>query len=155
MYPRSDSRKAFKYPEGRQLRINGIVSRELLANPDLLDDNDHPCLIVVKDGNATDLTVGRATGMESFVRDDDTKEESTELAIYNYNKKSGVFSAKGDSGSLIVDGLGRMVGLLHSGTSKAGLEADVTYATPIWWLWPRIKAKYPHADLNRVAWSTA
>lgn len=88
MYPRSNSRKAFKYPEGRQLRINGIVSKELLANPDLLDDNDQPCLIDVKDGNTTEFTVGRATVMDSFVRDDDTEEESVELAIYNYDKRS-------------------------------------------------------------------
>jgi len=87
MYPCNDSRKAFKYPEGRQLRINGIVSKELLVNPDLLNDNDLPCLIVPKDGDTTDLTVGCATGLESFVRDDGTEEESTELAIYKYNKK--------------------------------------------------------------------
>jgi len=119
-------------------------------------DDDQPCFIVLKDGNSTDLTVGRATGMESFVHDDDTGQESIELAIYNYDKRSGEFSQKGDSGSLIVDGLGRMVGLLHSGTSKWGLDlADVTYATPMWWLWPRTKAKYPHADLNRVAWSAS
>jgi len=150
MYPRSDGRKAFKYPEGRQLKVNGIISKELLVDPDLLDCNDQPCLIVLKDGNTTGLTVGRATGMESFVRDDDTGDESIELAVYNYDRKSGVFSAKGDSGSLIVDGLGRMVGLLNGGSSKAGLVGtDVTYATPLWWLWLMIKAKYPHADLYR------
>ena len=154
MYPRSDSGTVFKYPENRQLRINGIVSKELLVKPDQRDDNNQPCLIVLKDGNTTDLTVGRATGMESFVRDDDTKEESKELAIYNYDKSSGVFSAKGDSGSLIVDGFGRMVGLLNGGTAKAGLKsADVTYAIPMYWLWPRIKAKYKYADLNRTHWS--
>ena len=53
--------------------------------------------------------------MESFVRDDDTGQEFIELAINNYDKRSGEFSQKGDSGSLIVDGLGRMVG---AGTSK-------------------------------------
>ena len=156
MYPRNGSRKAFKYPEGRQLRINGIVSKELLANPDLLDDNDLPCLIVLKNGNTTDLTVGRATGMESFVRDDHTDEESTELAVDNYDKKSGVFSAKGDSGSLVVDGLGRMVGILNAGTSKGRSDrADVSYVTPMHLLCPRIKARYKHADLNRVTWSAA
>lgn len=151
MYPRSDGRKAFEYPVGRQLRINGIISKELLIAPDLLDNNDQPCLIVLKDGNTTGITVGRATGMELFVRDDATGEESIELAIYNYTKGSGVFSAKGDSGSLIVDGLGRMAGLLTGGTSKGGSDrASVTYATPIWWLWGRIKEKYPHADLYRT-----
>ena len=94
--------------------------------------------------------------MESFVRDDDTEEESTELAVYNYDKKSGVFSAKGDSGSVVVDGFGRMICLLHAGTSKGGLDrADVSYVTPVHLLWPRIKARYKHADLNRVTWSAA
>jgi hypothetical protein len=153
MNPRNDSRKAFEYPTGRQLRVNGIVLKEPLLNPDLLDDNDMPCLIVLKDGNTTGLTVGRVTGIESFVRDDDTEEESIDLAVYNYDKKSGVFSAKGDSGSLVVDGRGRMVGLLHAGTAKGGLDgADVTYVTPMYWLWPRITERYKHADLNRVIW---
>jgi len=145
MYPRRDIRKVFKYPQGRQLRINGIVPTNLLAYPDLLGDNDQPCLIVLKDGNSTDLTVGRATGVESFVRDDDTGQESIELAIYNYNKRSGEFLQKGDSGSLIVDRLGRMVG----GDVQGGL--DTADGAPMWWLWPRIKAKYPYADLNHVA----
>ncbi|KAF9780138.1 hypothetical protein BJ322DRAFT_1112814 [Thelephora terrestris] len=63
------------------------------------------CLLV--NGNATSVTIGRATGIFSLVRDDDTAEESMEWATYNYDKKSGVFSAPGDSGSIIVDGLGR------------------------------------------------
>jgi hypothetical protein len=59
-------------------------------------------------GNATSVTIGRATGIFSLVRDDDTAEESMEWATYNYINKSGVFSAPGDSGSIIVDGLGRI-----------------------------------------------
>jgi len=107
----------------------------------MLNSNNEPCLIVIKDGN---------TRMRSFVRNEKTGEESTELAIYCYNKKFGAFSAKGDSGALIVDGLGRMVGLLTGGTSKPLTETlDVSYVTPLWWLLPRNKAKYPHADLIR------
>ena len=44
MYPQSDGGTAFKYLENRQLRINGIVTRELLANPDLYDSEGQPCL---------------------------------------------------------------------------------------------------------------
>ena len=140
----------FKYFKDRLLRINGILSKELLLRPDMVDSDDEPCLIVVKNGNTTGVTIGRATGMRSFVRDEMTGEESTELAIYGYNKKAGVFSAKGDSGALVVDGLGRMAGLLSGGTSKPLTETlDVSYVTPMWWLLPRIKAKYPHADLFR------
>ena len=84
---------------------------------------------------------------------DESGLESVELAIYNYNKKSGPFSAKGDSGSLVFDGLGRMVGLLHSGNSKNPLTSThVTYATSAWWLVNRIKVRYSHADLYRTGW---
>ena len=152
MYPQSGGRLTFEYPCNRQFRINGIATRELLANPDLHDSENQPCLIVLKDGCTTDLTIGRYAGLESFLCDKDGV-ESIELGIYNYNRKAGVFSAKGDSGSLIFDGLGRMVGLLHSGMSRGGsTSAHVTYATPAWWLIDRIKAKYPHADFNRTTW---
>jgi len=152
MYPQSDGRPTFKYPENRQLRIRGIVTQELLANPDVFDGDGQPCLIVLKDGSTTDLTVGRYAGLESFLSDEGAV-ESVELAIYNYDKKSGPFSSKGDSGSLIFDSLGRMVGLLHSGKSKSpSTSAHITYATPVWWLVSRIKDRYPHADLYRTAW---
>jgi hypothetical protein len=146
------TRTSFKYPDDGQFRINGIVTRGLLANPDLYDSKGEPGLIVFKDGCATDLTVGRYAGMESFLRDEGGN-ESIELAIYNLKQKAGPFSTHGDSGSLIFDGLGRMVGLLHSGRSRGGLASvHVTYATPAWWLMDRIKAKYPHADFNRTTW---
>jgi hypothetical protein len=84
-----------------------------------------------------DLTVGRATGMESFVRDDDTEEEPTELAVFNYDKKSGMFSAKGN----VVNGFGRVVGLLRAETSKGFGRSGVSYVTPM----VRIKARYKSA----------
>jgi len=149
-HPPGNGKPTFNYPDDRLLRIDGIVSKERLLSPDMLDSNKDPYLIVIKDGNTIGVTIGRATGMQSFVRNEKTGEESTELAIYGYVKKSGVFSAKGDSGALVVDGLGRMVGLLTGGTSKPLKETlDVSYATSLWWLLPCIKAKYPHADLIR------
>ena len=136
----------FKFPTDRQLRINGWVPRELLANPDGFDGNGEPCLIVMKYGNTTDLTVGRYTGLEAYLSNE-LGQESTELAIYNYDLESGPFSAKGDSGSLIFDGMGRMVGILHSGMLK-GTTSHVTFATPAWWAVEKLKDRYPHADFN-------
>ena len=141
----------FQYPENRQLRICGIVGRELLAQPDMLDRNGRPSLVVFKDGSTTGLTVGRYSCLESFTREDGLK--SIEIAIYNHEKMFGPFCDKGDSGSLIFDGLGRMVGLLHSGQSKRGVPGGyVAYATPIWWLIGRIKERYPHAIFDGTAW---
>ncbi|KAH9072823.1 hypothetical protein EDB83DRAFT_2568400 [Lactarius deliciosus] len=104
-YPQSAGRMVFKFPMNRQLRINGCVMREMLAVPDCFDSNGEPCLIVMKDGNTTDLTVGRYAGLEAYLCDD-LGVESIELAIYNYDRQSGPFSANGDSGSLIFDGKG-------------------------------------------------
>lgn len=149
-YPLNNSRTVFKFPPNRQLKITGIVTRERLANPDCFDSNNEPCLIVLKDGGASDLTVGRYAGLEAYLCDD-LGQESIELAIYNYNKQSGDFSAKGDSGSLIVDGMGNMVGVLHSGMPK-GVSSHVTYATPAWWIVKQIRGKYPYVDFFRTKW---
>ena len=85
--------------------------------------------------------------MEAYLCND-CGEESIELAIYKYGKQFDDFSAKGDSGSLIVDGMGNMVGILHSGMPKG----HVTYATPAWWIIQQIRVNYPHADFFRTTW---
>ncbi|GBE77290.1 hypothetical protein SCP_0101630 [Sparassis crispa] len=147
MYPRDDGKATFEYPYDRLLPLRDMITEERMREPDMLDHDNEACLFVIKNGNATDITIGRATGIFSFVRDDDTAQESMEWAIYNYDNKSDVFSAPGDSGSIIVDGLGRIGGLLTGGTGKTE-TSDVTYATPMWWLWPRIKQHFPNAHLD-------
>ena len=37
--PQSSSRTSFKYPEGRKLKIQGVVTPELLAKPDMYDSD--------------------------------------------------------------------------------------------------------------------
>jgi len=71
-----------------------------------------------------------------------------EWPIYPYDSKSGPFSDLGDSGAVIVDGHGRIGGLLTGGSGKMGFEFDITYATPISFIVESIKAKYPKAHLN-------
>jgi hypothetical protein len=119
------------------MRINGIVSKELLASPDLFDNEGKPwlpCFIVPKQGATTDPTAGCYTGLESFLCDENGV-GSMEIAIYNFDKRSGPFS----------DHLGRMVAIIHSGKSKSGglTSTRVTYRTPAHWLIPRIMKKYP------------
>ena len=128
-YPQSGDRTVFKFPPNRQLRINGLIPREL---------------IVMKDGCATGLTVGRYAGLEAYLCDE-LDVESVELAIYNYDKQSGPFSAKGDSGSLIFDGEGRMLSILHSGMPKGGSN-HVTFATPAEFAIEQLRKRYPYAD---------
>ena len=151
-YPQSGGRTSFKYPAFRKLKIEGVVTRELLANPDLYDSEGRACLIVGKDGTKTGLTFGRYAGLVSFLCDE-LGVESIELGIYTWGK-NGVFSDKGDSGALVWDGLGRIVGQLHSGQSKGGsTNYHIAYATPGWWLLQCIKAKFPHAVFDCITWS--
>ncbi|ETW80721.1 hypothetical protein HETIRDRAFT_115919 [Heterobasidion irregulare TC 32-1] len=112
------------------------------------------CLIVGKDGNATDLTVGRYAGLVLFTRNE-VGIESVELGIYNSGVKCvEVFSAKGDSGSLVwhtKNGQARIVGQLHSGHNKGGSTSNhVTYCTPGWYLLKQIKKRFRHADFYRT-----
>ncbi|TFK49387.1 hypothetical protein OE88DRAFT_422270 [Heliocybe sulcata] len=146
MYPGDDEQTTFKYPSDRLLGLRDIIAEERMCNPDLRDHDNETCLFVIKNGNATGVTIGRATGIFSFVRADLSSQGSKAWAIYNYDNKSGAFSARGDSGSIIVDGLGRIGGLLTGGAGKTE-TSDVTYRTPMFWLWPRIKQHFPHAHL--------
>ena len=58
----------------------------------------------------------------------------------------GPFSEGGDSGSIIVDAERRLVALL---TGRAGKTDywDLTFGTPMHWLWQVILDKFPGADL--------
>ena len=144
----------FQYPEDRLLPLRGIISEEGMRRPDLLDENNQPCLPVIKSGTATGVTIGHATGPFSFVRDEETGETSKAWAILNYDKDSDVFSHPGDSGAAVVNGSGEIGGIITGGTGIFK-TSDITYATPMFWLWPRIKSHFPNADLNPTTMSVS
>lgn len=153
MYPNAMTRTSFKYPYGRLLQLQGVVEESELRHPTMLDADGEACIIVVKSGNSTGVTIGRATGIESFVREcfeDGTNETSMELAVYPYCHDDGAFSKPGDSGSIIADGKGRIIGLLTSGSGKTD-PTDITYASPFFWIFEeRIKVSFPDAHLYPV-----
>ncbi|KAF9218661.1 hypothetical protein BS17DRAFT_719925 [Gyrodon lividus] len=145
-WPNNSNLSRIKFPSNGLLRIQGVVKHKLLATPDCFDENGDPLYIFGKDGNTTDFMVGCYSGLEVYLCDEFGK-ESIEVAVYNYNKTSSNFSAKGNSGSLIFTGNGRMLAILHSGMPK-GLSSHVTYGTPAWWAVEQLKRHYPHADFN-------
>jgi hypothetical protein len=104
-----------------------------MSKPKTYDQNNDQCIIVLKRGKATGLTIGRANTIKSFSRNYfGYGQVSKEWSILPFNHKSGAFSEQGDSGSIIVDGIGRIGGLLTGGSKRQKKEsADVTYATPI------------------------
>jgi len=149
MHPHAESRTSFKYPRGGLLQLRDVAKENELRNPTTLDTNGEKCLIVVKNGNTTGVTIGRATGIESFVREYcGTPSESTsmEVAIYPYSHQDGAFSAPGDSGSIIADANSRIVGILTGGAGQTN-STDVTYASPYYWVEERIKKAFPNSYL--------
>jgi hypothetical protein len=155
-YPRGGGSTTFKFPAGRKLRIEGCATKEDLANPTEYDNEGQRCFIVGKDGNTTDLTVGRYAGLVSFTLNK-VGIVSIELGIYNSSLDiTKVFSAKGDSGSLVWhtrDGKAYIVGQIHSGENKGGSTRNhVTYCTPGWYLLAQIKLQFPHASFYPTAW---
>ena len=155
-YPLGDGLTVFKFLEETKLRIEGCATEEDLDNPTEFDSEGERCLMVGKDGNTTDLTVGRYAGLVSFTHNE-VGIESVELGIYNSGVKNAEpFSAKGDSGSLVWymrDGTTRIVGQLHSGYNKGGSTSNhVTYCTPGWYLLDQIRKRFKHADFYRTTW---
>jgi len=152
MYPHPKAKTSFKYPPDGLLQLRGVVKEKDLRSPSMLDANGEACLLVVKTGNTTGFTIGRLTGIDSFTREIDAygiQSTSMEVAILPYSHKDKAFSAPGDSGSIVVDGKGRIVGVLTAGSGPTE-TTDVTYVTPFYWVLERIKAVFPNAHLYPI-----
>jgi hypothetical protein len=76
----------------------------------MFDQNGDPCLMVIKHGNTTCLTIGYINDI-FYARNyyGNNSETCKERAIFPFGTKSIVFSAEDDSGSAIVDGFGRII----------------------------------------------
>ena len=147
LFPDSpDNPPNLDYPLDGLLEIKGTISDEEMRKPPTRDKDGNPCCIVIKSGHATGLTFGRANTVFSYVRNcyhDGSIKISKEWPILQHSE-SRYFSVMGDSGSVVVDGLGRMGGII---TSCAGQIPDpqsdefpdITYVTPISFLLKRIE----------------
>ena len=152
MYPHVQNPMSFNYPADRLLKLRGTISDAEMRCPTTLDENRETCLMVIKDGSTTGVTIGRANGIMSFVREysnNNCHQESKEWAILPYDHKSGPFSARGDSGAVVVDGQGRIGGIITGGSGTTS-STDISYVTPIGFLLKSIKANFPDAHLNPV-----
>ncbi|KAM5537490.1 hypothetical protein V8D89_008817 [Ganoderma adspersum] len=116
-----------------------VLREEELRRPSTPDADGERSLPAIKAGTSTGVTFGRANGFFSFVREPEYREDSA-------------FSDQCDSGSVIVHGRARIVGLL---TGSAGLirrgSTDVMYATPFYRLLGRVKTHLPDVCFHQVA----
>jgi len=148
MYPRIDAPSDFVYPSERLLRLGGILSAEDIRRPDRRDHKNDLVRYVIKRGVTTLTTVGCLNGYESHTRRyfGLSSLDSVEVAVYPYDSNFGPFSRGGDSGSIIVDANGKFVALLTAGTGST-YSSDITFASPMHWLWDIIRAEFPGANL--------
>jgi hypothetical protein len=149
MHPHAETRTNFKYPPGGLIQLRDFVKYDELCHPTMLDANGEECLMVIKNGTTTGLTVGRATGIKSFVRqykDYEIDSTSMEVAVHSYSNKDGPFSAPGDSGSAVGDANSRIVGMLTGGAGLTN-RTDITYLSAYHSLNECIKKAFPNSHL--------
>ncbi|KAG7446143.1 uncharacterized protein BT62DRAFT_932507 [Guyanagaster necrorhizus] len=124
-----------RFLENYLLKFDGTISDEEMWKPSwktVNHDND-PCIMVIKRGYASDLTIGRLNTIRSFTRfylKGQPIQTSRVVTILPFNSESHAFSSPGDSGSAVVDGKGRLAGLLTGGAGDTE-EFDCTYLTSI------------------------
>ena len=149
MCPRDDALSEFDYPEDRLFRLRGILTAAQIRQPNNQNSKGDPVRFVIKRGHTTFTTIGCLTGFESHQRRYGLvgNFDSIEAAIYPYDNDSGPFSRGGDSGALIAGPEAEFTALLTGGTGPTD-SSDVTYGTPMYWLWEDvIKPKFPGANL--------
>ncbi|QRV99785.1 hypothetical protein RhiJN_27804 [Ceratobasidium sp. AG-Ba] len=143
MYPHGANAPSFKYPGDRLLRFSGTPPDVEMYNstPKTQDQNNNSVIMVLKNGNTTNLTVGRLNTIRAFTCTyfkGEPGKMSKEIAVLPRTSKSGPFSGKGDSGSMVVDGKGRVCGILTGGDGTTDVS-DCTFVTSINFLIKRLE----------------
>lgn len=140
MNPRSGNPIKFLYPPKRLLKISSVIPVEEMRRPHQLDKDGKECIMVIKNGFGSGTTIGYANGIFSYTRKYFGNDgiTSKEWAIVTADP-TYAFSTTGDSGSAIVDGKGRLGGLLTGGTTGRPAALDITYATPVSFVLDRLQ----------------
>ncbi|KAI4520608.1 hypothetical protein K525DRAFT_270633 [Schizophyllum commune Loenen D] len=152
MFPQHHDHRDFHVPEDLLLQLEDYVREDEFRNPKNRDVNDVDTLLDVKNGHITGTTFGRVNGLDSITRTYDAhglKVDAKEVLILGYDTKTGKnerFSEGGDSGSIVVDRRGRLIGLLTGGKGSTS-ATDQSYVTPYYRLKEKIEAKFDGAHL--------
>lgn len=125
--------------------FSGTISDGEMWEPSLKtrDQDNNPCIMVIKSGNTSDLTIGRLNTIRSCCRvyfEGQPGQVSKEVSVLPRNSENSELCASsepGDSGSAVVDDKGRLAGLLTGGAGDTSIF-DCTYLTSINFLPKRI-----------------
>ncbi|KIM41637.1 hypothetical protein M413DRAFT_19035 [Hebeloma cylindrosporum] len=155
MFPQLHDRRDFHVPEDLLLQLKDYVREDEFRDPQNHDIHDLKALLAVKNGRTTDTTYGRVNGLESLTReytDHYLKVDAFEIIVLGYDTKTGKndrFSDVGDSGAMVVDRLGRLIGQLTGGGGPTDAR-DKSYITPYYKLKLPIEAVFEKFDLLPV-----
>ncbi|KAB5589638.1 hypothetical protein CTheo_6911 [Ceratobasidium theobromae] len=149
IYGPDDVPSEFKFPPHGRLKLRDMLTADQVKAPNSKDLSGDPVRRVMKYGFTTEFTIGSLGKFMSFVRKyfPTGHQESIELPIFNHESEPGTFSKGGDSGSLIVDIMGRFVSLLTGGSNTGTDGSDITYSTLFKYVWELVCVEFPGADL--------
>ncbi|KZS87133.1 hypothetical protein SISNIDRAFT_322227 [Sistotremastrum niveocremeum HHB9708] len=158
LFPHPQDRKSYKYPQDGLLQAFNFLRADELNNPHHLDAHGNKCILVVKNGLGTGTTIGALNGLESFTYSRSSagststsnvapSRKALEFAVLPHDN-TRTFSEAGDSGSIVLDREGRVVGMVTGASgSLEEDEASVSYVTPYWWILEQMEEKFPGIEL--------
>ncbi|KZT18106.1 hypothetical protein NEOLEDRAFT_1246600 [Neolentinus lepideus HHB14362 ss-1] len=105
MHPNAKNSRNFSFPGDRLFRLSGTIGVDEMRKPTMYDQYGERCILVLKKGKTTGLTVGRANTIVSYTRQYFGNKTfiAKEWSILSFDKGPGAFSDKGDSGAVVVD----------------------------------------------------
>jgi hypothetical protein len=124
-------------PQTADTHLTTHVKLQEALNPTTMDTDGFPTFRVMKYGRTTHWTAGVSNELWSDCQREPGR-ITTEWCILDL-PSYGRFSEGGDSGSIVFDYKGRIVGVLHGGGAPKSVGMDMTYITPIEWLFENIE----------------
>jgi hypothetical protein len=148
MFAQDHDSQDYHIPDDLLLQLQDYVREDEFHDPQNYDVHNAKTLLAVKNGCATGTTFGRVNGLESITReyrDHGLKVDALEIVVLGYDTKTGKshqFSDHGDSGAMVIDRLGRLIGLITGGDGTGK-----TYITPYYKLKMQIEAVFEQVHL--------
>ena len=155
MFPQPHDTADLHVPADLLLQLQDHVPEAEMRDPQNYDVYNAKTLLAVKTGRTTGTTFGRVNGFESVTREyhpdheRGRKVDAVEVLVLGYDTttakaKIDRFSDQGDSGAMVVDRRGRLVGPVTGG---GGTDRSKSYITPYHRLKRQIEGQFGEAHL--------